>query len=179
MTFQYLSVTFPSLSFPEPLPEVHNIYEASTLFIIPLILDSLDINEQHDYDCIIIFSWIKFYHEIGLYNSLSLGHECIHVSHCCHVSRVTWPAAGPRCSAAAGTRTRRRWRRWRGRRGRTSPPATCTVLYCAALYCTGHRHRAAEEHAQALRLVRLPRAVQHARVSANIFINIVKYLFCI
>ena len=82
-------MTFPSLSFPEPLPEVHNIYEASTLFIIPLILDSLDINEQHDYDCIIIFSWIKFYHEIGLFNSLSLslGHECIHVSRSCHVSR--------------------------------------------------------------------------------------------
>ena len=87
MTFQNLSVTFPILSFPLPWPEAHNIYEASKLFIIPLILDSLDINEQHDYDCIIIFSWIKFYHEIGLFSSLSLGHECIHVSHCCHVSR--------------------------------------------------------------------------------------------
>ena len=84
MTFQNLSVTFSSLSFPEPLPEVHNIYEASTLFIIPLILDSLDINEQHDYDCIIIFSWIKFYHEIGLFSSLSLSVTNVST---CHVSR--------------------------------------------------------------------------------------------
>ena len=90
MTFQNLSVTFPSLSFPEPLPEVHNIYEASTLFIIPLILDSLDINEQHDYDCIIIFSWIKFYHEIGLFSSFSLSVTNVSTCHTavtCHVSR--------------------------------------------------------------------------------------------